>query len=125
MHPSLAHSRYSIKEGRETGRVGGGREKREVSSGFLGSSLPPLSLPSAPTPGWLGSLVLSQHACACACVAVGGWQWAGTFSCQAGSARAVLAACTVLSLLRLKMSTSYLARIFPDLENSIKKLSNT
>jgi hypothetical protein len=72
VHPSLAHSRYSIKEGRETGRVGGGREKREVSSGFLGSSLPPLSLPSAPTPGWLGSLVLSQHACACACVAVGG-----------------------------------------------------
>lgn len=29
------------------------------------------------------------------------------------------------SLLRLKMSTSYLARIFPDLENSIEQLSNT
>lgn len=29
------------------------------------------------------------------------------------------------SLLCLKMSTSYLARIFPDLENSIKQLSNT
>lgn len=40
-------------------------------------------------------------------------------------ARAVLAARTQFSRLPLKMSTSYLARIFPDLENSIKRLSNT
>lgn len=48
--------------------------------------------------------------------------WAAVFSRQAGTALRLPPA--QFSLLLLKMSTSYLARIFPDLENSIKQLSN-
>lgn len=49
--------------------------------------------------------------------------WAETPSGGAGAALSSPPA--PFSLLLLKMSTSYLARIFPDLENSIKQLSNT
>lgn len=62
---------------------------------FLRSSLP-LFPPSAPTPGWPGSLVLSQHACACARVTVGGCSGLG-HSHAKQALRAVLAACTVLA----------------------------
>lgn len=63
---------------------------------FSEAAFPLSSSPLPPPPGWLGSLVLSQHACACACVAVGGGSGLG-HSHAKQALRAVLAACTVLA----------------------------
>lgn len=78
-----------------------------------------------------GGLAFSAGSCClvpwplshCELCARGCGPWAETFSRQAGAALSSTPA--QFSLLLLKMSTSYLARIFPDLENSIKQLSNT
>lgn len=75
---------------------------------------------AAPGPGLAEAAGPCVGACACG---RGRRPWAETFACQADDALCSPPAQGSLPL--LKMSTPYLARIFPDLENSIKQLSNT